>query len=202
MQERLTWLESNGYIQDNVINHTRTTRFLMPLIGVSEFSLKHINPKLLINAHCTGTDDNLIYIILNKLEFLEESETYLITQNLNEHFIDHIDDEQEHILIYQIPQHFEDDYNKILLGKYSHTSTFYKEVLCRIYGISSNTTSHLPTIYDCLYPTALKRKLYAEELDVEINLIDEVSSKPNLDYEIFKTIKELKENYEPEGSNR
>ena len=26
MQERLTWLESNGYIQDNVINHTRTTR--------------------------------------------------------------------------------------------------------------------------------------------------------------------------------
>jgi hypothetical protein len=44
--------------------------------------------------------------------------------------------------------------------------------------------------------------LYAEELDVDINLIDEVSSKPNLDYEIFKTIKELKENYEPEGSNR
>lgn len=191
MQKRLTWLEDNGYIKDNIISHTRTTRFLMPLIGISEFSLKHINPKLLINAHCTSTDDNLVYIILNKLEFPEESEAYLITQNLNEHFIDYIDDNEEYILIYRIPQHFDDDYIKILEGKYSHTSTFYKEVLCRIYGVHSNTVSHLPTVYDCLYPTALKRKLYAEELDVKINLIDEVSSKPNLDYEIFKTIKDL-----------
>lgn len=191
MQKRLMWLDNNGYIKDDIINHTRTTRFLMPLIGISEFSLKHINPKLLINAHCTDTDDNLVYIILNKLKFPEECQAYLETQNLNEHFIDHINDEEEHILIYKIPQHFEDDYAKILAGKYSYTSTFYKEVLCRIYGVSSNTTSYLPTIYDCLYPTAFKRKLYAEELNVDINLIDEVSSKPNLDYEIFKTIKDL-----------
>lgn len=195
MQKRLMWLENNGYTNENVVTHTKTTRFLMPLIGISEFSLEHINPKLLINAHCASTDDKLIYIILNKFHFPEEAESYLELQNLNEHFIDYIDEEQEYILIYKIPQHFEDDYIKILKGDYSLTSEHYKQVMIRVYGIAQHKDNHQATVYDVLFPTEFKRKQLAERVEHDITEIIEVCSKPDMDYEIFKPIEKLIENY-------
>ena len=189
MQKRLMWLENNGYINNKLISHTRTTRFLMPLIGISEHSIGHINNKMFINAHIQP--DRLICIILNKLDYPEESNDYLQIQYLNEHFLDHIEEEEEYILIYKVPEHFYEDYDKILNGKYSKTTTSYKEIITRIYGVSRNFKDHIPTIYDALEPTKEKRIKYAEFLGVKLDLIDEVSSTPDLNYEIYKNIKEL-----------
>jgi hypothetical protein len=195
MQERLEWLENNGYINNNVIKNTKTTTFLMPLIGISELSIEHLNPKMLINAHIKSKEDKLIYVILNKLDFPEQANDYVIIQNLNEHFVDYINEEQEYILIYKIPEHFYDDYNKILDGQYSKTSIHYKEIMIRVYGIQTNRDNHLSTVHDVLYPTIIKREQYAEFLNVDVKLIEEVCSRPKLPYEIFKTIEQLKENY-------
>ena len=195
MQERLEWLENNGYVNNNIIKNTKTTTFLMPLIGVSELSIYYLNPRLLINAHIKSKEDKLIYVILNKLDFPEQAKDYVTIQNLNEHFVDYIDEEQEYILIYKIPEHFYDDYDKILNGQYSKTSIHYKEIMIRVYGIQTNREDYLSTVHDALYPTIIKREQYAEFLNVDVNLIDEVCSRPKLPYEIFKTIEQLKENY-------
>jgi len=193
MQERLEWLDNNGYLnEDGSVIFTRTTRFLMPLVGISEFSIEHINPKLLINAHCAETDDKLVYVILNRLDFPQESEDYLNIQNLNENFIDYIEEEQEYILIYKVPDHFNDDYNKILQGKYSMTSVPYKEVIIRVYGINRITNDYRPSIYDCLFPTEAKRQMYADRLGVDLKDIIEASSIPNLEYEKYQSMEQLK----------
>lgn len=193
MQERLEWLENNGYTDNGVIRNTKTTVFLMPLIGVTELSLGHINPKLLINAHIKSKEEDLIYVVINKLDLPEESSEYVLLQYLNEHFVDYIEEEQEYILIYKIPKHFREDYNKILKGEYSKTSVSYKEIMLRVYGIQNNTKCHLATVHDCLYPTDTKRRQLADHFVVNIDFIEEVCSKPRAHYEIFKTIKQLKE---------
>ena len=195
MQERLEWLENNGYTNNGVVNNTKTTTFLMPLIGISELSIKFLHPKMLINAHIKSKEDKLIYIILNKLDSPEESKDYVLLQNLNEHFVDYVEEEQEYILIYKLPEHFNEDYELILKGKYSQTSISYKEIMLRVYGIQNNLANHLSTVHDVLYPTDSKRQQYADFLNVEVMLIEEVCSRPKLQYEIFKTIEQLKENY-------
>ena len=195
MQERLEWLENNGYTNNGSVNNTKTTTFLMPLIGISELSIKHLHPKMLINAHIKSKEDKLIYIILNKVDSPEESTDYVLLQNLNEHFIDCIEEEQEYILIYQIPEYFHNDYDLIIKGKYSQTSVQYKEVLLRVYGIQNNYENHLSTVHDALYPTTAKRQQYADFLNVDVRLIDEVCSKPKLPYEVFQTLEQLKEIY-------
>lgn len=193
MQERLEWLENNGYTDNGIIRNTKTTVFLMPLIGVTELSLGHINPKLLINAHIKSKEEDLIYVVINKLDLPEESSEYVLLQYLNEYFVDYIEEEQEYILIYKIPEHFREDYNKILKGEYSKTSVSYKEIMLRVYGIQNNTKCHLATVHDCLYPTDTKRRQLADHFVVNIDFIEEVCSKPRAHYEIFKTIKQLKE---------
>lgn len=195
MQERLMWLVDNGYTHNGIIQNTKTTRFLMPLIGITEYGLNHIHPELLINAHIKSKEEILIYVIINKLDLPEESKDYVLLQNLNEHFVDYIEEEQEYILIYKLPDHFLKDYNKILKGEYSKTSDSYKQILIRVHGVQNHTESHLATVHDCLYPTDIKRKQLADHFLVNLDFIEEVCSKPRPNYEIFKTIKQLKEEY-------
>lgn len=84
---------------------------------------------------------------------------------------------------------------KIIEGKYSKTTDSYKSVILNIYGVE-NTKDHIPYMHDCLYPDDTKRKLYANYLNVDVKLIDEVSSRPLAkEYELFRTINQLNEDY-------
>lgn len=197
MQKRLEWLNNFGYIENSSVRRTRTTLFLMPLIGISETKIMEHHPKMFINAHIKNTIDKEIVVVLNKLDFAEESITFILLQNLNENFIECIEDDEEYLLYYKIPQHFYEDFDKIIEGKYSKTSDEYKSIILNIYGVERNTKDHKPYMHDCLYPDDTKRKLYANYLNVDVSLIDEVSSRPRLkEYELFKTINQLNENYE------
>lgn len=194
MQKRLEWLINNGYTDEQgSVRRTRTTTFLMPLIGITEQSVMDFHPKIFINAHIENVSDKKIILVLNKVDFEEESKDFIVTENLNEHFERCDETEEEYLLYYNIPEHFHDDYMKILQGQYSKTSPSYKGILITIYGNERNTVDHKPMVFDCLFPTDEKRQQYAEFLGVEVQLIDEVSSKPRKEYEIFKTIEQLKE---------
>jgi len=196
MQKRLEWLNNFGYIEKGSIIRTRTTSFLMPLIGISEAKIIEYHPKIFINTYIKDVISKQIVIILNKLDFAEESITFVLLQNLNENFIEYIEDDEEYLLYYKIPNHFHEDFEKIIDGKYSKTSDSYKSVILNIYGIERNIKDHRPYMHDCLYPDNIKRKLYANYLNVDVNLIDEVSSKPCLkEYELFRTINDLKKDY-------
>lgn len=193
MQKRLEWLNNFGYIEDSSVKRTRTTLFLMPLIGVSETKIMEHHPKMFINAYIKNMVDKEIVVVLNKLDFPEESTTFILLQNLNENFIECIEDDEEYLLYYRVPQHFHEDFEKIIEGKYSKTTDSYKSVILNIYGVERNTKDHIPYMHDCLYPDDTKRKLYANYLNVDVHLIDEVSSRPRLrEYELFKTINQLK----------
>ncbi len=143
--------------------------------------------------HLKSYEEKLIILILNKVDCPEGCKEYIELQNLNENFVDYIEEEQEYILIYKLPNHFYDDYDKILKGMYSKTSGSYKDIICKIYGTGRIYNEHYPSVYDCLEPTKEKRKLYADFLGVDISEIKEVSSIPDPNYEIYKTIKQLKE---------
>ncbi len=194
MQGRLAWLINNGYTDEQgLVTRTRTTTFLMPLVGITEEKLMEFHPKIFINAYVEDFVDSKIVIVLNKLDFEEESKDFITTEHLNEHFERCDENEEEYMLYYNIPDHFKDDVMKILKGLYSKTSPSYKDVLIKIYGNGRNTTDHRPTVFDCLFPTIEKREAYANYLGVETHLIDEVSSRPRKEYEVFKSIKQLKE---------
>ncbi len=196
MQKRLEWLNNFGYVEDSSVKRTRTTLFLMPLIGVSEAKIMEHHPKMFINAHIKDVIDKEIVVVLNKLDFPEESTTFILLQSLNENFIECIEDDEEYLLYYRVPQHFHEDFEKIIEGKYSKTTDSYKSVILNIYGVERNTKDHIPYMHDCLYPDDIKRKLYANYLNVDVHLIDEVSSRPRLkEYELFRTINQLNEDY-------
>lgn len=196
MQKRLKWLNDFGYVKEDSVIRTRTTLFLMPLIGISETTIMQHHPKMFINAYIDNVEKEEVVLVLNKLDFLEESQTFILIQNLNENFIECREEDEEYLLFYKIPPHFSDDFKKILQGQYSKTSDSYKKIIINIYGSERNTKDHIPYMHDCLYPDDLKRKLYAKYLNVEVNLIDEVSSRPRLqEYELFRTINQLKEDY-------
>lgn len=196
MQKRLEWLSNFGYIEDGSVIRTRTTLFLMPLIGVSETKIMDHHPKMFINAYIDDPIDKNIVVVLNKLDFPEESTTFILLQSLNENFIECIEDEEEYLLYYRTPQHFYEDFDKIINSKYSKTSDSFKSIILNIYGVKRNTKDHIPYMHDCLYPDDIKRKLYANYLNVDVSLIDEVSSKFKLqEYELFRTINQLNEDY-------
>lgn len=192
MQERLVWLENNGYLNNNQVINTRTTKFLMPLIGISEKSLDGYCLGMFINAHIKNKEELLIYVILNKLDYPEESKDYVVLQHLNENFVEYLEEEQEYTLIYQLPKHFKEDYSKVLDGRYSKTSAPYKAVMTRVHGKYTDDKDHLCYVYEALNPTEKKRELLAKHLLVSKALINEISSKPNLDYEIYQSIEQLK----------
>jgi hypothetical protein len=194
MQKRLAWLINNGYTdEEGSVTRTRTTTFLMPLIGISEQSVMDFHPKIFINAYVDNFVDKKIILVLNKLDFEEESKDFIVTEHLNEHFERCDENEEEYLLYYNIPEHFYDDFMKIIQGQYSKTSSSYKEILIKIYGNERNTIDYKPMVFDCLFPTDEKRQQYADFLGVEVILIDEVSSRPRREYEIFKSIEQLKE---------
>lgn len=194
MQGRLVWLNENGYIDINGnLSNTRTTKFLMPLIGVSEKGLDGYCLNMFINAHIKDKEELMLCIILNKLDFPEQSKEFVILQHLNEHFVKYVEEDEEYVIEYLIPSHFKDDYDKVLKGEYSKTSSPYKQIMTRVHGNNRDETDHLCFVNEVLNPTDAKRELLAKRLFVSKSLISEVSSKPNLSYEIYKTINQLKE---------
>jgi hypothetical protein len=131
--------------------------------------------------------------IKNLENLIQENLNILTRLNKRYQSMVYLNEEQEYILIYKLPNHFYDDYDKILKGMYSKTSGSYKDIICKIYGTGRIYNEHYPSVYDCLEPTKEKRKLYADFLGVDISEIKEVSSIPDPNYEIYKTIKQLKE---------
>ena len=78
-------------------------------------------------------------------------------------------------------------------GKYSEFSNEYKQILTNIYGYGVFQNGTLVTMYDIIYPRKDKIRQIMESLNVEksIKLI-EVFDIPNLNYEIYQHIDELK----------
>lgn len=197
--DRIQWLKDNGYCSlDGEINHTRSTKFLLPLVGITEMDIEKIGKNLLINVHYLITDKKIqIIVVLALDQFNEKIDDFVRHQRFNENFerdfVNTITNDNDYLLIYNLPMQFKDDFNLFIEGKYSKMSEAYKSIILRVYTDSVDLKDYRPTISEALYPTDMKRKLMAEHylLD-DYRIIDEVSAKPNKQYEAYHTIEELK----------
>lgn len=185
---RREYLTNIGKIKlSGAIRHTFATTFLLPTIGYCE---KEFNNNL-INVHIGSdlTDPSLI-LIIDLVYDIQESINRL---KLNPIYLGHELTEHEAIIKFKIPHIFHNIFYRFIDGKYSEFDNEYKQILTNIYGIKVIHSGTLVSVYDTLYPRKDKIKQIAEDLGVDKELIREVFDKPDLNYEIYQSIEQLKE---------
>lgn len=197
MSLRREWLKNNGKVMDNNVVFTKSTQFVMPMIGyeLSDFLSSNERINHLINCYLVLGDDpetRRIVIVLDNVD--DPNIGYLLRDNdVNPYFQGSStdDEDREIVLFYSVPEKWEEDFNIFLTSRYSKMSNTYKNRLVDIYGRKSNTKSYRANQFDVIYPTPYKKQQWAEHFGVDINLIEELSSKLDMNYECYKTIDEL-----------
>lgn len=200
MSIRKTYLNKKGYVRkDGSIKHTKMTMFCLPLLGLSY----HDFGKNLINVYSSQEDNIYLYIVLDNP--YEQSVDNLINKiKARKDFIEEFkdDSDNEYILKFKISGIYEDDYYKIMSGEYSKISKVYKDILIKMYSDRTHDLNKPPTIVDgqvlttmheVIYPTEEKKKVIAKHFGVEISSVKELISKPDIRYELYRKVDELKE---------
>lgn len=191
MSLRREWLRNNEKASGMNIVYTKSTHFIMPMVGYEIADFLSIDEKVnyLINCYIDIEEQKIVIV----LDDTNDSNivTFLKFNNSNPHFINSINEEGEIVLFYDIPTKYKEDFDIFLTSKYSRLTEKYKKKLVDVYGRKTNTDDYRPNQFDVIYPTPYKRKQLAEHLKVDASLIDELTSKLNMDYETYKNIKDL-----------
>ena len=166
---------------------TKCHTFILPMFGLKAILL----PNNYINTYIY--DSNSVVLVFSKPEELELNnfDRFLTTINENEDYSKYEDTGEEIVLYFIIPDDFKSDYNKIIKGEYSKTSTKYKDLIIKVYGRTSIKDTYKVTAYNTIFPQDFKRKQIANRLGVEPKLITEVLDSPDLNHEIYKPLHEL-----------
>ena len=170
----------------------------MPMIGYqkNDFISHQDGSNFLINCHIYDIDKpSLVLVLDNNIngEIDVNLEMFLYKNDINNQFKEKVveEDGQTILLFYELDSRYYPDFYKFIDGRYSEMSQTYKSKLVGLYGRKSNNKDHRPSIFDVLYPTSVKRKQWAEFLGVDVDLIKEVSSKPNMDYELLASLETI-----------
>lgn len=182
--KRKEYLAEIGKVKNNTIIHTYSTRLVLPMLG-----FKSTDFKRLINVHITNLKDPQVIVILQDTD---DSVVDLVRCQINDNYIEHYRDEDELCIRFRIPDQYYTDFNKFIDGKYSQLSTKYKEVLTYMYGQGVYHKGIDVSMYDILYPRLDKRKAIAEWTGEPLELIKEVMSSPDMSYELYKSLNQLK----------
>lgn len=181
--------------KDGDIMNTWCSSFLLPLVGITKFDFGlHF-----INAYISTEKPYCMYVVCDNVNNvthivpdirISSKPTYISTE-INE-------DE----IIYKFNIHSEDYYiyDLFIKGKYSEFPENYKRELIDIYGKEVIREGHSVTEYNVLYPKECqsrlkidKRKQIAKRLGVDLSIVpEEVLDIPNLEYEAYKSLQELK----------
>jgi hypothetical protein len=193
MSLRREWLRNNKKMIGNEVIYTKSTHFIMPMIGYIADNFNSYNGEYnyLINCHLDLINNKIIVIIDNTDDYNILKLLQYNKSNIHYEGFKSDDDENEIVLTYKIPEEHKEDFDIFLTSKYSKMSEQYKRKLVGLYGRVTNTEDYKPTKFDILYPTTFKRQQWADRLGVDISIIDEVSPELNMDYEQYKTIEEL-----------
>lgn len=155
---------------------SKTTTFLLPLLGKSKKQLKYNS--YFINAYLSKdlTHLYLLYRFTGSIHY-KEFEQYMITDPL---CVEHIEYDPYHVIYsFKIPKEFKLDVECFLQGKYSKLSTTLRERIKKFY------VEDAPLILGVIKKDKeLKKKI---EIDLGLSLPEtsELASKPNLDIEIL-----------------
>lgn len=186
--KRKDYLSKIGKFKDGRIKHTFSTKFLLPMINYN--SLEDFLGTL-VNVHINGSLANpeLILVLENNTNVSRD----IVRCRINPQYVEDTLQDDEIIIRFNIPAKYLNSYAKFIEGKYSYFDNDYKEKLKSIYSDRVFPTGINVSMYDIIYPRYDKRKALASEYNVAVELIEEVIDKPDLDYEIYKSIKQLEE---------
>lgn len=176
--------------------------FLLPML---KSPLLHVNSEVnyLIDVQVVQGGFPQIVVIFDNVDYEPLTMDIYKMQNLPEYIDASYDDnDKEVVLFFDVPKDFKEDFELFTQGKYSKFSHKYKELLTRNYGeqrmLDFSKESKLPnvSVYDAMYPTEERKKALSQALGCDVkDLNDEVLSPPNLEFEEYKNIEELKEKY-------
>ncbi len=169
---------------------TKTTVFFIPIF---EYSLPKYT-KNFINFYIKDHKKRKLVIVFEESED-EDFNIFISILAENPYFSQCWNDDNELIIEMEIPITFHYDFQMFLEGKYSEFSDKFKNMLTRFYGKEQSANNKV-TMYEVLYPSEEKRKLIANELDVDVKIMpNEVFSIPKLDDEKYLTIEEFNNKY-------
>lgn len=172
-------IELEGYKKPNLC-----CTFVLPMCEVNYRSL----PSNFINAYLS---DNQIFIIFEKIEDNRPFNIFVDYIQSNKNFCGIVEEEDEFIMMFNIPERNKKNYNLFLSGKYSKFTSEFKALLCSYYGTQSEKDTYKVTEYNTINPEKFKRKQIADRLDVDVSLIEEVMDKPDWDKEQYKSIRQI-----------
>ena len=193
MSLRREWLRTNEKSYKHIVDYTKSTHFIMPMVDyeIADFLSSDEKVNHLINCYIDVEGQRIVIVLDNVndnaiLSILKFTET-------NPYFINSIidDDDKEIVLFFNIPLKYKEDFDIFLTSKYSKMTENYKSKLVDVYGRQTNTRDWKPNQFDVIYPTTYKRNHIAKHYDVDPSLIGEFTSALNMDYESYKSVKDL-----------
>lgn len=176
--------------------------FLLPML---KSPLLHVNNEInyLIDVQVVLGGFPQIVVIFENVDYEPLKMDIYKLQNVPYYLdADYGDDNKEVILFFDVPNNYKEDFELFVQGKYSRFSHSFKELLTKTYGeqrlLDFSKESKLPnvSVYDAIYPTEERKKALSSALGCDVkDLNDEVLSPPDLEFEEYKNIEELKEKY-------
>jgi len=169
--------------------------FLLPLLDI-RLSHGTENSDYLIDVNFIKSEKQIILIFDNFDYEPLKMDLYKLT--VNPYYIDafYSEDNSEICFQFKVSPRLEDDFNLFIEGKYSEFSATYKSILTKYYGdkrAEGINSKGLPnvSIYDVINPLNSTKKLFADQLKVELKYIKEVLDPPKIEFEEFKKLEEL-----------
>lgn len=193
MNLRNSWKDSNKNVLHTESYFTKTTLFLLPILGYTYRDFFINNKNYLHNCYISDLDKPKMYCVFDNSE---QNDSLTIVQNRligNYSFVSRYFDNDNLELVYSfnLGSDFEDDFYKFLDGQYSKLSKDLKDILIFCYGKQTDVTNFKSTIYEAIYPTDDKRITIAKALGVEVSEIKEVFDKPDIRVELYKKYEDL-----------
>lgn len=192
----------NKYIKSNNLNKNYTSLFLLPLL---EYSSQFF-PKEFIDSYIISKNKQIVCIFENSSSEDLKGTIWQMQNHDNFNSINYEDNNQEIIVIFDIPKEREVDFNLFLIGRYTKFSNDYKEILLDYHGRKTGAGKSIMMI-DALFPDHLAKKYRVDKMSIPgespISINDlpngEVISLPDLDKEEYIKIDNLVKNKEEES---
>ncbi len=169
--------------------------FILPMVGINYRNL----PSNFINSYISK--DYHVIMVFDKTDEYDEIFYHFLdrTRNNIRWYRSSEEDIDEISLVFEIPEIYKNNFDLFMLGRYTEFTESYKGVLCNFFGKKTRKElEHLEdmTEFDVIYPREFKRKQIAEHLSynnsvIDWKIINEVLSRPDLEKEIYKSIKIL-----------
>jgi len=173
-------IELEGYKKPNLC-----CTFVLPMCEINYRSF----PSNFINAYLN--DNYQILVIFEKHSENRTFETFADYIKSNKNYKGSFEEEDEVILIFDIPNRNKENYDLFIDGKFSKFTKEFKSLLCNYYGTQSEKNTYKVTEYNTIYPEKFKRQQIADRLGVSISDIEEVMDKPDLNKEQYKSINQI-----------